>query len=191
MKHASGLSITLAVIWILSGCAILEPRAKEDGPTNVNVSEISEGYALLYDLVSKEKQSSLLSIIKKESPELKSLLERISDTSKATAKELETLARKSPPLNLRVTHLPRIEQAARESIDKETSREVLHSKGVDLEFNMVSSQLAAMNYAAHLARSVALVETNPVRKEFLQRTDRKYSELHGQVYKMLFTRYQR
>jgi hypothetical protein len=28
------------------------------------------------------------------------------------------------------------------------------SKGVDLEFNMVSSQLAAMNYAAHLARSL-------------------------------------
>jgi hypothetical protein len=137
MKHTSGLSITLAAIWVLSGCAILEPRAKEDAPTNVNVSEISEGYALLYDLVFKEKQSSLLSIIKKESPELKSLLERISETSKATAKELETLARINPPLNLKVTHLPRIEQAARESIAKETSKEILHSKGVDLEFNMV------------------------------------------------------
>jgi len=191
MKHTSGLVITLAAIWVLSGCAILEPRTKEDAPTNVNVSEISEGYALLYDLVSKEKQSSLLSIIKKESPELKSLLERISETSKATAKELETLARINPPLNLKVTHLPRIEQATRESIDKETSKEMLHSKGVDLEFNMVSSQLAGMNYAAHLARSVAAVETNPVRKEFLRRTDRKFSELHGQVYKMLFTRYQR
>ena len=112
MKHTSGLSITLAAIWVLSGCAILEPRTKEDAPTNVNVSEISDGYALLYDLVSKEKQSSLLSIIKKESPELKSLLERISETSKATAKELETLTRINPPLNLKVTHLPRIEQAA-------------------------------------------------------------------------------
>jgi hypothetical protein len=191
MKHTSGLSITLAAIWVWSACATLEPRAKEEAPTNVNVSEISEGYALLYDLVSKEKQSSLLSTIKKESPELKSLLERISETSKATAKELERLARLNPPLNLNVTHLPRIEQVARESIDKETSKEILHSKGTDLEFHMVSSQLAGMNYAAHLARSLAVVETNPLRKEFLQRTDRKFSELHGQVYKMLFTRYQR
>ena len=44
---------------------------------------------------------------------------------------------------------------------------------------MVSSQLAAMNYAAHLARSLAVVETNPRRKEFLQQTDHKFSG--GQV----------
>jgi hypothetical protein len=191
MRHTSGLVITLAAIGVLSGCAGLEPDAKDDAPATVKAFEMNEGYALLYDLVSKEKQSSLLSFIKKESPELKSLLERISETSKATARELETLARIDPPLNLKVTHLPRIEQAARESIHKEKSKEVLQSDGVELEFNMVSSQLAAMNYAAHLARSLAVIEANPRRKEFLQQTARKFSELHGQVYKMLFTRYKR
>jgi hypothetical protein len=191
MRYTSGLSITLAAIGVLSGCATLETRAKEGAPTHVNAAERSEGYALLYDLVSKEKHSSLLSIIKKESPELQSLLERIAETSKVTARELETSATLDPPLSLKATHLPRIEQAARESIDKETSKEILHSKGVDLEFNMISSQLAGLNYAAHLARSLAVVETNPRRKQFLQRTDHKFSELHGEVYKMLFTRYQR
>jgi hypothetical protein len=44
MKHTAGLSIALAAMWILSACASLEPRAKED---------LSEGYALLYELVSK------------------------------------------------------------------------------------------------------------------------------------------
>jgi hypothetical protein len=145
----------------------------------------------LFDASSQVAPLPPTTAIKKESPELKSLLERISETSKATATELETLAGLNPPLNLKVTHLPRLEQAARESIDKETSKEILESKGVDLEFNMVSSQLAAMNYAAHLARSLAVVETNPRRKEFLQQTDRKFSDLHGQVYQMLFSRYQR
>jgi hypothetical protein len=190
MMRAHRVAVVLFVV-LTAGCATHEPRAKEDAPTNVNISEISAGYALLYDLVSKEQQSSLLSIIKKESPELKSLLERISDTSKTTAKELDALARIHPPLNLTVTLLPRIEQAARESIDKETSKQILNSQGVALEFNMVSSQLAAMNYAAHLARSLAVAETNPRRKEFLQRTDRNVSDLHSQVYKMLSTRYQR
>jgi hypothetical protein len=141
--------------------------------------------------VSKETQSTLLSLIKKESPELKSLLERISETSTATAKELETLATIRPSLNLRVTHLPRLEQTTRDSIDKETSQQILHSHGVDLEFNMVISQLAGMNYGAHLARSLAVVETNPRRRDFLLRTERKFSELHDHAYKMLFTRYQR
>jgi len=191
MKHTAGLSIALAVIGVLSGYAILEPRAREDAPPTVTASDMSAGYALLYELVSNEKRSSLLSLIKRESPELKSLLERISETSKATAKELDTLATIHPPLNLKVTHLPRIEQAARDSIDKETSNQILRSRGVDLEFNLVSSRLAGMNYGAHLARSLAVVETNPWRKDFLLRTDRKFTELHGQVYKMLLTRYQR
>jgi hypothetical protein len=193
MKHIAGLSIAVATIWALSGCAMLAPGATGDTPppTQVNVSDLSEGYALLYDLVSREKQISLLSIVKKESPELKSLLERISEASKATVTELDTLARMNPPLNLKVTHLPKIELAARESIDKTTSKEIMRTKGVDMEFNMVSSQLAAMNYAAHLARSLATVETNTPRKEFLQRTDRRFSALHGQVHTMLLTRYQR
>jgi hypothetical protein len=109
--------------------------------------------------ISSPKRGNLLwSIIKKESPELKSLLERISEASKATAKELETLATIQPALNLKVTHLPRIEQAARESIDRETSKQILNSQGVDLEFNIVSSQLTGMNCAAHLARSLAVVD---------------------------------
>jgi hypothetical protein len=181
MMRARRVAVVLLVL-LTAGCATLESRAKED---------LSEGYALLYDLVSKEKQASQLSLVKTISPELKSLLERISETSKVTAKELETLARVDPPLDLKATHLPRIERAARESIDKETTKQIFRSTGVDLEFNMVSSQLAAMNYAVHLARSLAVIETNPRRKEFLRQTDRKFSDLHGQVYKMLFTRYQR
>ena len=191
MTHTTRISLTLAALVALSGCAFLEPRAKTDTSTPITVSERSAGYALLYDLASQQKQSNLLSFIKKESPELKALLERIAKTSQATATELETLAKGNPPLNLEVTRLPRIEQATRDSIAKETSKEILNSNGVAMEFNMVSSQLAGMNYAAHLARSLALAETSPRRREFLQRTDRRYSELHDQMYKMIFTRYER
>jgi hypothetical protein len=117
-------------------------------------------------------------------PTRQSLLERISETSRATAEELDTLATMHPPPHLKVTHLPRIEQATRDSIDKETRNQILRSHGVDLEFNLVSSQLAGMNYGAHLARSLAVVETNPRRRDFLLRTARTFTELHGQVYKM-------
>lgn len=191
MKHTPGLSIALAVIWIVSGCATSEPGAKVDAPANVKLAELSQGYALLYDVVSKEKRVNLLSLIKKESPDLKSLLERVSEASKATAKEMDTLAKLDPPLNLKVTNLPRIEDAARDSIEKETSKATLNSEGVRLEFTMLSSQLSGMNYAAHLARILAAVEPNPQRKEFLQRTDRTFSDLHRQMYNMLYARYQR
>lgn len=191
MTYVSRIAITLATFSLMSGCALLEPRAKNDAPTNVNVSERGAGYALLYDLATQQKHSNLLSLIKKESPELKGLLERISKTSQAIATELETLARMNPALDLKATHLPRIEQATRDSIAKETSKEILHTNGMVMELTMVSSQLAGMNYAAHLARSLALVESNPRRKEFLERTDRTYSELHARAHKMLSARYLR
>jgi hypothetical protein len=54
MMRARRLVVVLLVL-LPAGCAIFESRAKEDTPTNVNVSEISAGYALLYDLVSKEE----------------------------------------------------------------------------------------------------------------------------------------
>lgn len=127
------------MIGVLSGYAILEPRAREDAPPTVTASDMSAGYALLYELVSNETQSTLLSLIKTESPELNSLLERISETSTATAKELDTLATIHPPPHLKVTHLPRTEQATRDSIDKETRNQILRSHGVDRSSNLVSS----------------------------------------------------
>lgn len=189
MTRAAAVVVALAMIGTLSGCALFDSGPKEVASTYVTVSDSSAGYALLYELVSKQKRTDLLSFIKKETPELKALLERIADTSKATAGELEALAKGAPPLNLKITQLPKMELAARESIEKETSKEILDRKGVDLEFAMVSSQLSGLNYAAHLARSLAAVETSAPRKAFLQRTDRKYSELHDQVYKMMYTRY--
>ena len=189
MSRASRVAATFLAAGLLSGCALFDSGPKDAAPTSVTASDVNEGYALLYEVVAKQKQTNLLSYIKKETPELKALLERISETSKATASELEALAKGAPPLNLTLTQLPRMERAARESIEKETRKEILESKGVDLEFTMASSQLSGLNYAAHLARSLAAVETSAPRKAFLQRTARKYSELHDQVYKMMYTRY--
>jgi hypothetical protein len=49
----SGL-IALAAIWVASSCATPELGAEEHAATSVSVSELSERYSLLYDLVSKE-----------------------------------------------------------------------------------------------------------------------------------------
>ncbi len=189
MRFTAWLSIAVVTMWFLSGYPLSDPGAREAAAADVTMSDVSAGYALLYEVASKQKRTNLLSFIKQGTPELKALLGRISETSKATADELEMLAKANPPLNLQLTQLPRIERATRDSIEKETSKDVLLSKGVDLEFAMLSSQLAGLNYAAHMARSLAVVETGPARKDFLQKTDRKYSELRGQVYKMIFTRY--
>ena len=97
------VSAVVLAVGLLSGCALFDSGPKPVASTYVTLSDSSAGYALLYETVSKQKRTNLLSYIKKETPELKALLERIAETSRATADELEALAKGTPPLNLTAT----------------------------------------------------------------------------------------
>lgn len=198
MKITSGLLNFTVVFFLAAGCASQKTPAGDQPPAqaatplaDVPATEISEGYALLFDLVSKEKHSNLISLIKKESPEFKAVLKKISDASRETARELETISKSSPPLNLKATHLPKLEQRTRDLIDKETGGKILHSSGLNLEFLMLMSQVEGMNYAAYLARSLQSVEVDPRRREFLTRTERKFSVLRDEINQSIFIRYTR
>jgi hypothetical protein len=118
MNHTAGLSIALAVIGVLSGYAILEPRAREDAPPTVTASDMSAGYALLYELVSNEKVVT------------RTNLRNVHSHGQRTGH----IGHHTSAAKFKVTHLPRTEQATRDSIDKETRNQILRSHGVDLEF---------------------------------------------------------
>jgi hypothetical protein len=148
-------------------------------------NERSEGYALLYELLVKERKVNKVLIVKKHSPELKVIIQKISDKSKRIAAELGPLARKNPPLNLKFTNLPIIEQKARELIEKETGKGLLKAKGTEFEFKLLESQLEGLNYGAHLAETLIAGETDLQRKDFLQRTHRTLAELRDEVYEMI------
>jgi len=176
------------VVVCLVGCA---SPGREASETPVNVSQLSEGYALLYDLLSKEKHVNLLLLVKKETPQLKAVIKKIAEGSGEIANELETLSKANPPLNLKVTNLPRVEQDARAIIDSETGKALLKVKGVPFEFKLLHSQVQGMSYGAYLAKALAEVETNATRKAFLQKTEKKLFALHDEVYQMILNRYAR
>jgi hypothetical protein len=184
-----GIAVLAATFLLLPSCASIQG---DDGTKiKISVSDKSEGYALLYDLVSKEKNVSKLLLIKRDTPQLKAVVKKIAAASKQATAELEKLAKSGEPLNLKITHLPRIEQKSRELIDAETGKALLHAKDVQFEFMLLNSQAEGMNYAAYLAKALAGVETNPVRQEFLRRTEKTFSQLHDEVYQMILNRYAR
>ncbi len=157
----------------------------------LSVSQKSEGYAILYDLVSDEKNISKLSFIKKERPEFKAVLKKIAATAKETAEGLETFAKKDAQMNLKITHLPTVEQKTRESIAAETQKQILKSSDDVLESKLLMTQVESMNYAAHLAKVLAALETDLSRKQFLQNASLKFAALHDEVYQMLLNRQRR
>ncbi len=174
----------LAVVAMLFvNCASFNPKVREQ--SKISVSEKSEGYAILYDLVSDEKHISKLSIIKRERPEFKSLIKRIAVAAKETATGFEAFAKKDPQLNLKVTHLPMAEQKARDSISSQMGKQILTSSGDPFESKLLMTQVEGLNYAAHLAQVLAEMETDLTRKQFLEKAAQKFTGLHDEVYQML------
>lgn len=150
-----------------------------------------EGYALLYDLVSKEKHVSKLLLIKWETPQLKAVIQKVARDSKKIAQELEKLAKQNPPLNLKVTRLPLIEQKARDLIEKEEGKGLLHTSDKPFEFKLLQSQISGMNYGSHLAEALLETETNAARRDFLQRAQGTLTGLRDEIYQMVLERYAR
>ncbi len=141
-------------------------------------------FALLDDLLNDEKNLSKILLIKRHSDQLGKLVEDISKTSKQGAESLETMA-KEQGINLKRLALPPGETATREAISKSKESTLLHSKDEEFEFQLLLTQIEALNYGAYLAEVVA--ENEPQRESASQfsKLSAELQGLHERVLAML------
>jgi hypothetical protein len=125
-----------------------------------NLQTRDNALALLDDLLGDEKNLSKILIIKHNSDEFGKLVKDISKTAGDSAKMVEALAKTQPGLNLKSTDLPPGEAATRKAISKTKEQLLLHSKDAEFEFQLLLTQVEALNYGAHLAMVVADSETD-------------------------------
>ena len=111
--------------------------------------------SLLYALLSNEQNLSRLLIIKSAPPELTQLVKTISETAGDTVKSLEAMAAADHGLKLNRQSMPPGDAAARAASGKDAQHLLLHSSGKDLEFQLLLTQVQAMDYGAHLAKVAA------------------------------------
>lgn len=173
------------------GCASFrnQPERYNEPTTVANAipanGVLQNGYALLFDLLSDEKDVSLLRFIKSEQPELKTLMLDISHVSGEIYKRLEEFGQADPKLNLKNEGLPLAELAARKSISAAKTRALLHSKGDEFELQLLLSQHEALVYGAHLAKVTAASETDSGRATFLRETATRLQALNDRVLDLL------
>jgi hypothetical protein len=117
--------------------------------------------SLLADLLGDEKNVSKILIIKHNSAELGRLIKLISKTAGDGAKELETLAKSDPTLNLHALQLPPGEVATRAAISKTKEHELIFSSGQKFELGLLLSQTDALDYGSHLAKIAAENSSSP------------------------------
>jgi len=149
----------------------------------------SYGYALLYDLVKDEKNVSKLRFIKRERPELKSLLQEIARVNHEACSRIEAFAKTNAAVDIRNQGLPIVEVQVREAIGKFKENAILHSKDKDLEVQLLLSQNEALTYGSHLAGVIGAGETDATRKQFLQQLATTLSGLQQKVFALLLKNY--
>lgn len=152
---------------------------------NSNLAARNNVLALLDDLLGDEKNLSKILIVKRNSDELGKLVENISKTAGNGAKMLEIFAKDEPGLNLRVTDLPPGEVATRRAISKTKEKLLLHSKDAEFEFQLLLTQVEALNYGAHLAMIAAENETRPEGSRAFLQLSAQLRNLHEQVVAMV------
>jgi hypothetical protein len=161
-----------------------EAAATPEKP-GVSLQTRNNAMALLDDLLGDEKNVSKVLIIKRNSDELGILMKDISKTAGDGAKMLEALAKPEPGLNLKATDLPPGEAATRKAIGKIKEHLLLHSKDEEFQFQLLLTQVEALNYGASLAMVIAENESQPDRTRDFLRLSGELRDLHERVLAML------
>jgi hypothetical protein len=191
-SHLSQLA-ALFLLCSLTACQSLSPQAEAPPPdetptpekTVADLHTRNNAMALLDDLLNDEKNLSKVLIIKRNSDRLGKLVQDISKTAGDGATELELLAKNDPALNLKATDLPAGEAATRKAISKTKEHLLLHSKGAEFEFQLLLTQLEALNYGSHLAMVIAENEPQADRVQEFLRLAQQLRELNGRVLVMV------
>lgn len=161
----------LAVAMIAAGllavslaCAGTDPSTRAQRAPTAS----GHGYALLHAILEQEKQVSQLLIIKRDREALGSVIDEIAETCGSASKQLETLAARSPRLDLSDTGLPAEEVQTRLAIGATRRDLLLASTGNELELQLLLTQVEALTYAGHLADTLSRSEPDPERLAFVR-----------------------
>lgn len=171
---------------LVLGCA--GPR--QEPPAAAPATPASRhGYALLYELMSQQKDVSKLLVIKRERDDLQAQIGEIAEVCGAAYERLEQLAEADPSLDLEDAGLPSAEVETRAGIKKTRTQLLLTESGKEFELQLLLAQNEALTYALHLSDVLARAEPDAARLEFVRALWKDLQRAHAGVLALLRSRY--
>ena len=182
-------SIGLALL-VLVGCKTA-PARHSDVTTGAGTNQVqNEGYSLLYELLGKEKNVNKVLLVKRETPEVRELIDEIAREASDAADQIKQFATADQTLDLNQTGLPFTERKTRSSIESARTKELLTSSGAAFELRLLMTQAEALTYGQHLAKVLGEHERDVRRRLFLEGLSRQFQRLHQKLMGLLSARMQ-
>lgn len=171
---------------LLLGCA---SAPAQPVPETLVSPTSRHGYALLFSLMTQEKDLSKLLLIKREREDFSELIGDIARTCGDAHERLEALAEADPTLDLEDTGLPRAEPLTREAIQKTRTQQLLTENGKEFEIQLLLAQNEALTYASHLTEVLARAEPDTARLELVRFLWKDFEGLQARLWTLLRGRY--
>jgi hypothetical protein len=190
MKIPSILRVGFLISFSLvaGGCRL--HQYSEEAPVKAEQSATDHhGYALLFALLSDEKDVAKLLVIKRERVELRELIKTISETAARGHRDLENFAKTDRSIDLHKQGLPSAESATRAAIARVKGKDLVTEGSKEFELQLLLSQNEALTYGMHLAETVAKAEPNSERAKYLRQFASDLGQLQRKVMAMLLANY--
>ncbi len=181
------VAIAAAALQLL-GCSIFGSNQSTD-PTREQRADANSGYAILYSLVSVQKSSDKILIIRKVSPEVNALIKEISDVAGDLDTQLKQFAKDDPSIKLDAVVLPKIEVQQRESAQLERAKQFLTMTGKPFERLLLLTQSGVLTTERHVTRVMGEEEKNPQRKMFWKDAQRRFDQIYEKFLALLENQY--
>jgi hypothetical protein len=185
---SSARIIAIAATQLLFGCAIAGSNQTTD-PMRQQLADPNSGYALLYSIVSVQKNSDKILIIRKVSPDVSALTNEISDLAGDLDTQLKQLAKDDPSIKLDAVVLPTIEIRQRESAALERAKQFLAITGKPFERLLLLTESGVLTTERHLTRVMGDEEKNPQRKIFWKNAQQRFDQIYAKLRALLESQY--
>lgn len=177
-----------AAAQLLFGCALLGSNPSTD-PTREQRADPNSGYAILYSLVSVQKSSDKILIIRKVSPEVNALIKEISELAGELDAQLKQIAKDDPSIKLDAVVLPKTEVLQRESAQLERAKQFLTMTGKPFERLLLLTQSGVLTTERHVTRVMGDEEKNPQRKIFWMNAQQRFDQIYDKFVALLESQY--
>ncbi|WOO43102.1 hypothetical protein [Rubellicoccus peritrichatus] len=166
--------------------AMLQSTVSFADQNNTSSSD-SYGYALLYGVVSQNKNVDKLLWIKNPGKPVETWVNDIASLSAKVNDQLETWHEDGTIQNLKDMGLPPTEVEARARATSRTRGDLLLSNGIDLRVDLIVAQLKALGYCADLSYAMAKETSNSAIQKQLNSWQSEFTKLNAKGMSLLKT----
>jgi hypothetical protein len=171
-------ALTLVAL-LAVGCHSVPSPPPHAGPPALSTT--NDGYSLLYELLSKQADVDKALWFRRTPVDFAVIIREVAKVSKEGAQQLAAFATADKSIQLHLTPLPNAERETRAAIEATETHLLLTTTGPVFRRRLLLSQASSMQYAQHLAGTIAKHEANAARKSALEAMAARFKTLETNV----------